>query len=194
MLEKTVSNNMERIKDPVKDKRDVQDVKNDVTCSAVESNKDVEQEEQISEVGEQPVKRHIECRNSSLEGDVHPVTGVPFERKSIEHDGEIIEGVFPQFEVTFEHQLDTEKYEASNKEQFNDANQALKEKCEKDPEFRKQFTEEQLEQIANGDRPDGYVWHHSEDPGKLQLVDKDTHDKTGHTGGQVIWGGGNDNR
>jgi len=32
------------------------------------------------------------------------------------------------------------------------------------------------------------VWHHHEKTGRLQLVDKNLHDKTGHTGGKAIWG------
>lgn len=30
--------------------------------------------------------------------------------------------------------------------------------------------------------------------GKMQLVDTETHVRTGHTGGQNFWGGGSDNR
>ena len=38
------------------------------------------------------------------------------------------------------------------------------------------------------------MWHHSEQPGVLQLVDKDLHDKSGHTGGRNLWGGGTEHR
>lgn len=138
--------------------------------------------------------RTIICRNESLAGDVHPVTGVPFERKIIEVDGEKIEGVFPQFESSHTVELPEQLHQASNKEQFDYANDKLREAVTNDPELRSQFTAEQLEQIENGDRPDGYVWHHAENPGELQLVDRDTHDRTGHTGGQVVWGGGSENR
>ena len=31
--------------------------------------------------------------------------------------------------------------------------------------------------------PDGYTWHHHQDPGLMQLVDRDIHRQTGHTGG-----------
>ncbi|WP_367647219.1 RHS repeat-associated core domain-containing protein [Ruegeria arenilitoris] len=31
--------------------------------------------------------------------------------------------------------------------------------------------------------PDGYVWHHHQDGKRMQLVDEDTHRKTGHGGG-----------
>lgn len=138
--------------------------------------------------------REIKCRNEHLEGSVHPETGVPFERKTIEVNGERTEGVFPQFESEHTVCLPEELHEASDREQFAYANEKLKEAVENDPELREKFSDEQLEQIANGDRPDGYVWHHAENPGELQLVERDTHDKTGHTGGKVVWGGGSENR
>lgn len=138
--------------------------------------------------------RTIICRNESLEGDIHPVTGIPFERKIIEVDGDKVEGVFPQFESVCKVELPKELHQASNKEQFDYANKNLSDAVKVDPDLEGKFTEEQLEQIGNGDRPDGYVWHHAEDPGELQLVDRETHDSTGHTGGQVLWGGGSGNR
>lgn len=138
--------------------------------------------------------RTIICRNESLEGDCHPITGVPFERKIIEVDNEKIEGVFPQFESTHTVDLPNNLHEASNKDQFDYANNKLRDAVNSDTELSTKFSDEQLEQINNGDRPDGYVWHHTENPGELQLIDKDTHDKTGHTGGQAVWGGGSENR
>lgn len=140
------------------------------------------------------IDRKIICRNEGLAGDCHPITGVPFERKVIEIDGEKVEGVFPQFESQYTVDLPENLYQATNKEQFDYANQKLKEAVEKNPELAERFDADQLEQIRNGDRPDGYVWHHAENPGELQLIDRETHDKTGHTGGQVIWGGGQENR
>ena len=138
--------------------------------------------------------RDIYCRNEGLEGECHPITGVPFKRKTVEVNGESVEGVFPQFDVVHAVELLPGLHEASNKDQFAYANEQLKVAVESDPELKVQFSEEQLEQIANSDRPDGYVWHHSENPGELQLVNKVTHDSTGHTGGQVVWGGGAENR
>ncbi len=31
--------------------------------------------------------------------------------------------------------------------------------------------------------PSGYTWHHHQEPGRMQLIDRDVHAKTGHTGG-----------
>lgn len=137
----------------------------------------------------------IHTRNYQLEGKEHPVTGVPFERKTVKDaDGNEVTGVFPVFDSTYDAQLPEDLYKASDKEQFAESNEQLKGAIEKDPELAKEFTPEQLEQIKNGDTPDGYVWHHNEETGKMQLVDSDVHAKTGHTGGKTIWGGGNENR
>lgn len=138
--------------------------------------------------------RTVICRNESLEGDIHPVTGVPFERKEIEVNGETVEGVFPQFESVCTVELPGDLHQASNRDQFTHANEKLSETVANDPELSSKFTDEQLEQIENGDRPDGYVWHHAENPGELQLVNREIHDSTGHTGGQAVWGGGSENR
>lgn len=139
--------------------------------------------------------KEIHTRNEDLEGKNHPVTGVPFDRKTVtDSEGNEVDGVFPVFDSEYDAQLPESLYKASDKEQFAECNKQLKEAVEKDPELAKKFTPEQLEQIKNGDTPDGYTWHHNEKTGKMQLVDSDTHAKTGHTGGKTIWGGGNENR
>lgn len=137
----------------------------------------------------------ISTRNEALEGQKHPDTGVPYERKTVVMDnGEIVEGVFPQFESKLDVQLPEDLEQASDNKQFSECNKQLKEKCDNDPGFRKQFTEDQLDDIAHGQTPEGYTWHHSEEKGKMQLVDYDIHMRTGHTGGRNIWGGGTEYR
>ena len=139
--------------------------------------------------------KEINTRNESLEGQKHPETGVPFERKKVENDkGEKVEGVFPEFESTKDVKLPKELEQATDAEQFRECNKQLKEAVSKDEKLKEKFDAEQLEQIENGDTPDGYTWHHAEEKGKMQLVDSETHAKTGHTGGKVIWGGGSENR
>ena len=54
--------------------------------------------------------------------------------------------------------------------------------------------QKQLAQIENEEIPDGYTWHHEVETGIMRLVDSNTHEKTGHTGGRYFWGGGTDNR
>ncbi|WML26330.1 HNH endonuclease [Neobacillus sp. OS1-33] len=142
----------------------------------------------------QPI-RYVETRNQHLNGDVHTHSGVPFVRKIVEMpDGEKIEGVFPEFPHQYEVILDETQYLDSDARQFRAAVNQLGKDIDSNLDLAKKFTPEQVEQIKNGDTPDGYVWHHSEQPGILQLVDKNLHDITGHHGGRYLWGGGSEHR
>ena len=141
------------------------------------------------------MRNNLTTRNADLAGKNHPETGVPYERKSVENqDGKPEDGVFPVFDSTRDVQLPEDLHKASDAKQFAECNRQLKDGVEKDPELAKKFTPEQLEQIKNGDTPDGYTWHHNEETGKMQLVDSETHAKSAHTGGKAIWGGGQENR
>ena len=143
---------------------------------------------------ESNIKR-IPTRNQDLEGKEHPETGVPFEKKIVKNDaGEDVEVVVPKFDSKFDAQIPEDLEKASDKEQNEECNRQLKEAVENDPDLKEQFTDEQLEQIMDGETPDGYTWHHDAEKGKMQLVDSGTHARTGHTGGRVIWGGGQSNR
>lgn len=149
----------------------------------------------ISANNSEKISYDIHTRNESLEGDRHPITGVEFVKKTVEDaEGNEVTGVFPKFDSKIDVQLPENLEQATDKEQFEECNRQLKEAIENDPNLAKQFTEEQLEQIKNGDTPDGYTWHHNEEKGKMQLVDAEIHAKTGHTGGKAIWGGGAENR
>ena len=149
-------------------------------------------EEQTDNAESSP--EQIKCRNENLEGQEHPETGVPFERKQVEVDGKQYEVVVPEFESFYDAQLPENMYEATDREQFEECNSQLKNEVATNKDLREQFDDEQLEQIENGDTPDGYTWHHDAEAGKMQLVDTETHQKTGHTGGRSIWGGGTESR
>ena len=136
----------------------------------------------------------IQCLNEKLAGKKHPETDVAFEKKIVEVDGKQYEVVVPQFESQFDVQLPDDKLQASDRDQFGICNEALKKGIAEDGELRNKFDEEQIEQIENGETPDGYTWHHDAEVGKMQLVDTETHQKTAHTGGRRIWGGGTEQR
>lgn len=171
----------------------------DVNTEELDSEVDDHYNEYV-ESGEQQVDNaeneleHIKCRNENLEGQEHPETGVPFERKQVEADGKQYEVVVPEFESSYDAQLPEDMYEVTDREQFKECNSQLKNEVATNQDLREQFDDEQLEQIENGDTPDGYTWHHDAEAGKMQLVDTETHQKTGHTGGRSIWGGGTESR
>ncbi len=132
--------------------------------------------------------------NEHLEGTVHPETNIPFTSKEVEIDGESRLGVFPDFPESYESQLPETLHEASDYEQATRCNEQLSQALENGSLDTEQFTDRQLEQIRNGDKPEGYTWHHHEDLGRMQLVPSDIHEKTGHTGGRSLWGGGSEAR
>lgn len=175
------------------------DVSDDTNTEKLDSEVDDHYNEYV-EHGEQQVDNaestpeQIKCRNENLEGQEHPETGVPFERKQVEVDGKQYEVVVPEFESSYDAQLPENMYEATDREQFKECNSQLKNEVATNKDLREQFDDEQLEQIENGDTPDGYTWHHDAEAGKMQLVDTETHQKTGHTGGRSIWGGGTESR
>lgn len=136
----------------------------------------------------------LKCRNENLEGQVHPETGVPFERCLVEVDGNPCEVVIPRFESTYDARLPEDMYGVTDYRQFKECDQQLKKEVESNVTLKEQFDDEQLEQIENGDTPSGYTWHHDAETGKMQLVDTEIHQKTAHTGGRSIWGGGTESR
>lgn len=137
---------------------------------------------------------HITCRNEHLAGKKHDVTGVPFEKKTVNVAGAKKEVVVPEFESRFDAKLPENKLKSSDAVQFKECNKQLKESVDNNSGLRSEFTKSQLEQIKNGDTPEGYTWHHDAEEGKMQLVDTETHQQTAHTGGRSIWGGGSQNR
>lgn len=137
----------------------------------------------------------IKTIRDDLEGQTHPETEVPYVRKVVVTDiGQQVEGVFPQFESKFDAQLPEGLEQASDRVQFEDCNKQLKDYFDRNSEFRNQFDDRQKADIEAGRTPYGYTWHHSEEYGKMQLVDYNVHFDTRHTGGRAIWGGGTENR
>ena len=133
----------------------------------------------------------IVCRNAQLAGKAHPLTGVPFvERTLVDANGKFIKGVFPVFDSKFEALLPDEFFRLSDARQFAESTKQLGGAIKANNQLSRAFTKEQLQQIMDGLTPDGFIWHHNEIAGRMQLVNFETHIKTGHTGGRAIWGGG----
>ena len=126
---------------------------------------------------------------SNLDGKTYE-NGVPYRSRIIEINGQKIEGVFPEFKSDFDTYLDKENF--TKRTYKTECNAKLKESVDKDPTLRSKFTKEQLKDIEEGRTPGGYVWHHNEEPGKMQLVkEKDHNIAVGgapHTGGNSLWG------
>lgn len=132
---------------------------------------------------------HLKTDCSYLEGKTAE-NGVPYVRRIVEINGVKIEGVFPKFNSAFDTKLNPDNYKS--RAYAKECNANLKEAVKNNPELRSKFTEEQLKDIEEGRTPTGYVWHHNEEPGKMQLVKREDHDRTiggaAHTGGNSLWG------
>ena len=136
---------------------------------------------------------HYKCREEK-END----SGIEYVTKTIDIKEIKIEVTVPKFDSKFDTYLSEGNYQSSNTKQFAECNKKLKETVENDPDLKSQFTDEQLEDIKNGDTPRGYTWHHNEEPGKMQLVNSKDHDQciggAPHTGGNALWGNKTSNR
>jgi len=134
----------------------------------------------------------VKTLNQELVGQVHPKTGIKYVLSKQEYsDGKKIQAVVPVFESFVDIQLPKELYkESSAVHKKYCFEQLQKETRPVIGTERRHFSEEQLEDIANGIMPEGFVWHHNEKEGLMQLVDAKTHDLTGHTGGMSLWGRG----
>lgn len=132
---------------------------------------------------------HYRTDRCDLEGKTSE-NGVPYERKQIVINGITIEGVFPKFDSTYTTELPPDKLKSNT--YAKECNEQLKEAVQNDPELRSKFTDEQLNDIKNNRTPTGYVWHHNETPGKMELVKRSDHDRAiggaAHTGGSALWG------
>jgi hypothetical protein len=133
----------------------------------------------------------LSYRNADLAGMTHPETNVHFHSEIIHlPDGQLNEGVFPEFNSVYDANLPDDLLKATDYKQSTEANKQLADVVDSSEKLNEQFTDRQLEQIHVGDTPEGFTWHHHQESGRMQLVDSDIHRRTGHTGGKEIWGGG----
>ncbi|MCM3585906.1 HNH endonuclease [Mesobacillus maritimus] len=143
----------------------------------------------------------VDFKNTHKEQDkskenVKADTKVPFVEKTIELPIGEVTGTFPVFDVGYEIQLPESLYLYSDDVHFAYANIELHQALETNSDLVHELNLDQqdIERLKVGNTPDGYAWHHHEEPGKLQLVDRDYHQHTGHTGGRELWGGGFEKR
>jgi hypothetical protein len=104
---------------------------------------------------------------------------------------------FPEFTSKFDTQIPDDDLINTREKHFEIANKALGDQLRADPDLAQKMglTDQQrdfiLEDPPNDESPPGLTWHHNQDVGKMQLVDRDIHGTFRHTGGKAIWGGGN---
>ena len=133
----------------------------------------------------------LKCINEKLAGQIHETTGVSYIEKTIEVGSVKIRVVVPEFPTPFAIEIPKELWKAGDREIFKYCTEQLRGGIQVDPELAKQFTPQQLEQIMDGEPYiKGMTWHHSEIPGRMELVETRIHAPSSHTGGNSIWCGG----
>ncbi|MCM3705149.1 MULTISPECIES: HNH endonuclease [Cytobacillus] len=114
----------------------------------------------------------ISTVNEDLAGSVHPITGVPFEEEIIDlPNGTSIIGTFPEFDAEFEVYIDESLYLQSDYVHFSYANQELYDDIQMDPDLAEDLglSKQDIQGLAKGDTPEGFTWHHNQEPGTLEL-------------------------
>lgn len=118
-----------------------------------------------------------------MANQVHGVTKVHFDDKG-----------FPIFRSKYKVKLKVTDYRKSRRYHFYLCNQKLYKDVLTNPKLRQKLnlSKNDIKALESGETPKHYVWHHHQNPGVLQLVDRDIHEKTFHKGGFSIWGGKDD--
>jgi hypothetical protein len=102
---------------------------------------------------------------------------------------------FAEFDTEFEMVLESVHIGSARPDlHFKAANTRLYEAIEAEPELARRLglsREESARLSHTAEAPEGYVWHHHQDVGRMQLVRREVHRLANpHTGGMSIWGGG----
>ncbi|NHC41056.1 HNH endonuclease [Bacillus sp. MM2020_1] len=127
----------------------------------------------------------------------HNGTEVPFQEGLVElPNGHVYEGNFPVFDSPFSVNLVEEMYLKSDQLQFHIANDTLYHSIQENPSLAKvlDLSPGEVQALQHNITPEGYVWHHHQQPGVLQLINEETHQHTHHIGGRELWGGGSEYR
>ena len=168
----------------------------DVSSMPIESLKDKIPDFKTKPLPDETIKK-IPTINGDMDGSKHPESDVPYLKKIVENNhAEKVEGVFPDFSKysKFEINLPDNMLTQSDKKQNIHCNNELKKAFDSETLDAKGFSGMQIDQISNGDKPQGYTWHHNEEKGKMELIPTEIHSTTRHTGGRNIWGGGTSTR
>ena len=155
---------------------------------------------------------NLKCTRQDLLGDVYPGSKPPvrYVQKIVDINGKNIQVVVPEFPHKFDLQmqdLDLQKlgYEEGIEQLLIESGpkqntilwKHIKQEVDAgNLEYTSKFTKKELSYIRSDDflkskkyRKLKYTWHHNEELGRMQLVDKGLHWKVKHTGGNSIWSG-----
>lgn len=107
----------------------------------------------------------------------HPETGIYFDKNG-----------FPKFKAIVTIKLKRKLWKKERDVHFYNASRELYAKISKSSRLASKFTKKEIQTFKSGDVPDKYTWHHHQDKGVLQLVERKVHSEVRHRGGFSIWG------
>ena len=110
-------------------------------------------------------------------GTKHKGTGVKYDRNG-----------FPVFDEIATVRLKPRDWKKDRSAHFYRASKLLYEKINKKKRFKGIFSVNEIKELQKGGIPEKYTWHHHQNRGVLQLVDREIHEDVRHDGGFSIWG------
>ena len=129
--------------------------------------------------------------SSSVKAGTVTAEGIQYIEKTVATvDGKLVKGVFPVFEAPYTVKLPKQLVQTANRAKHAKyCNQTLLAAAKADPSLATSLglTADDIVRMGNGYNPSGYVWHHNEELGVIQLVDEAIHSATSHTGGFHVW-------
>ena len=148
----------------------------------------------ISEVDKGYVARFdtnlaIPIQSYSSRDSMVPHGSIPGVEVRIDSEG------FPVFDVGIDVMMPYDRFGCSDNVQFRFCNREVANRVSADPVFRAALPPD-LQQLYSAafktNAPSGWVWHHHQDAGRMQLVRSRDHDavvvwRVSHTGGAAIW-------
>ena len=115
---------------------------------------------------------------ASMADKRHPVTNVRFDSKG-----------FPKFKAYYKVKLRRKDFKKDREQHSYIANKMLYKNILSNSRLKAKFPEQEITILSKGKTPSKYIWHHHQDAGVLELVEKEKHSKTSHIGGYSMWGG-----
>lgn len=107
----------------------------------------------------------------------HQSTGIHFDKNG-----------FPKFKSFANVKLPWHMCNKTRETHFRYANKQMYERIKKDRHLKTKFTKSEINEFKEGNTPSRFTWHHHQDKGLLQLVERSIHEKVNHKGGYSIWG------
>ena len=130
----------------------------------------------------------VKCINERYKDMENPDTGVRYIEKTIPVNEVKITVTAPEFSSIFEVEVPPEMWQRRSYNINKYCTEKLRLYLNEHSELKANFTPKQLSEIERGKaKIPELTWHHYEIPGKMQLVDSETHKNTRHTGGNFLW-------